>query len=462
MTSTIETYEQAIEYLFNRINYERVHADIYSTGDFKLDRMRQLLALLGDPHLSIPAVHIAGTKGKGSTAAMISEMISAAGLNVGLFTSPHIDVFEERIRFNGSMATPEDIVELVNHISIAVAKLDGMPGRLNPTYFEIATAMAWVFFAWRKTEVVVLEVGLGGRLDSTNLCNPAVTLITSISRDHTQFLGSSLSQIAMEKAGIVKDGVPMICGTDDVESTSTIAGVCEENNAPLFRIGHDIECQSEINPDGRGQLVSIKTPWSQHSPLCLRLDGQHQARNAALAVAAIDVLRQQQFQLPAEAIQEGLESVKWPLRIEVLKQSPTVVVDAAHNWKSIKELLNTLSQRFEARRRILIFSTSVDKDICGMLRLLLPSFDTVVLTQYQNNPRAVPINDLHQMARKICHHSVHLAEDPTTAWHIATRLSSNEDLICVTGSFFIAGEMREAIVDASELELTATQPAEHS
>ena len=450
MTKPVETYEQAIEYLYNRINYEHVHADRYSAGDFKLDRMRQLLRLLGDPHLAVPAIHIAGTKGKGSTAALVSEILTATGLKVGLFTSPHIDVFEERIRFNGVMATPTEIIELVNRVSVAVAELDGMPGKLNPTYFEIATAMAWLFFHARAADVAVLEVGLGGRLDSTNLCSPLVTIITSISRDHTQILGSTLTQIAAEKAGIAKPDVPLICGATDPEALSAITEICEQQSAKLYNLGEHIQVQSRPaeQPSGTRQLVSVETPWSKWTDLPLSLAGEHQARNAGIAVAAVDLLRQRHFEVSEAAITSAMSSVRWPLRIEVIQERPTVVVDAAHNWQSVKELLRTLDDQFTSRRRLLIFSTTVDKDVAGMLRQLLPRFDTTILTQYQDNPRAVPIEELHRLVRRISTTPVHTAADPTTAWRLARRLASPDELICVTGSFFIAAEIREAFVDS--------------
>ena len=203
MTRPVDTYTQALDFLFHRINYERIQSTSYSVGDLKLSRMRSLLDRLRNPEAEIPAVHIAGTKGKGSTATMVASLLAASGYRVGLFTSPHLTRFEERMTVNGRMPTEDEVVALVNELLEPVAELDQQLGGMNPTYFEITTAMAWLYFRQQQAEIVVLEVGLGGRLDATNLCRPEVCVITSISRDHTHLLGSDIDQIAREKGGII-------------------------------------------------------------------------------------------------------------------------------------------------------------------------------------------------------------------------------------------------------------------
>jgi dihydrofolate synthase/folylpolyglutamate synthase len=455
MSRHIESYEQAIEFLYNRINYERVSGSSYTAADFRLDRMRELLRRLGDPQKMIPAVHIAGTKGKGSTAAMINRIAMAAGYRTGLFTSPHLTAFEERMSVNGQLPTPEQIVELVNAVSEPVAEMDKSSGRQCPTYFEIATAMAWLYFANQRTDLAVLEVGLGGRLDATNVCQPEVTVITTISRDHTRHLGSRLSQIAWEKAGIVKPGIPVVSGVTQPEPAESIATVCREVSAPLWQLSRDFsyhyapphfENDATGEPIGTLEVTAGDREWSQ-LPIVLR--GEHQAHNAAVAVMTVDLLRQRGWEIPELSFADGLRQVRWPARIEVVATQPTVIVDAAHNWAAIAALLKTLGD-FPVRRKVLVFAATQDKDVGGMLRQLLPMFDSVVVTNYLNNPRAVGAEELSRHAAQLTVAPIHLTHDPVSAWKLAQRLASPEDLICITGSFFIAAEMRDLILDASE------------
>lgn len=470
MTRTFDTYEQAIEFVFGRINYERINSDSYTSDDFKLDRMKTLLGLLGDLQDRLPAVHIAGTKGKGSTAIMVSEILKAAGYRVGLFTSPHIEVYEERIRVDGHSPTPAQLVDLINRIQYAVTTMDGMPGPMAPTFFEITTALAWMHFADSSCDVAVLEVGLGGRLDSTNLCQPEVSVITSISRDHTRLLGTELEQIAAEKAGIVKNGVPVVSGVTSPEANQVIERICRDARATRFQINSDFRWYGNRNPaiDVResasnivqsvasrqlsprlppADTITVETPWRNFPQVSIPLNGTHQKHNAAVAVMTAEVLNRQGRPIPETAVRAGLLAVRWPARIELLMTNPTVIIDAAHNWESMNALLRTLDESYPARRRTLIFATTRDKDISGMLRLALPKFDTVIITQYMNNPRAVPTEHLHRLVRSISSRLVHIAADPSTAWKLARHLSTPEDLICIAGSFFIAAEMRELILD---------------
>lgn len=444
MSSTLTTYQQALEFLYNRINYERVQSSAYSAGDFKLNRMRGLLESLGNPQERIPAVHIAGTKGKGSTAVMIASILQAAGYRVGLFTSPHISRFEERMTVNGIQPTEAEIVALVNGLLEWVAELDQELGGMSPTYFEITTAMAWQFFALQEADVAVLEVGLGGRLDATNVCRPEVCVITSISRDHTHLLGSEIHQIAREKAGIIKTGVPVVSGVVNSPAKEVIEEVCEQREAPLRELERDFQYRHDphATASGVGGQLQVTVPTEVLDELPLPLLGEHQAHNAALAVRAVIELRDHGWNIDTAAIRLGLEQVTWPARIEVIRRDPLTIIDAAHNWASISALIRTLDQHFADRPRIAIFAATQDKDVQGMLRQLLPCFETVILTCYKSNPRGVPVEELFAMSRVVSERLVHLASDPKTAWELANRLAGPDDLICVTGSFFIAAEIR--------------------
>lgn len=451
MPSTLTTYQQALEFLYNRINYERVQSSAYSAGDFKLNRMRGLLESIGNPQERIPAVHIAGTKGKGSTAVMIASILQAAGYRVGLFTSPHIEKFEERMTVNGIQPSETEIVALVNDLLEPVGHLDQELGGMSPTYFEITTAMAWQFFAQQQADIVVLEVGLGGRLDATNVCQPEVCVITSISRDHTHLLGSEIHQIAREKAGIIKTGVPVISGVVNSPAREVIAEVCQQRGASLRQLETDFHYQHVRAADSQaiGGRVGVQTTQHKFDDLPLPLLGEHQAHNAALAVTAVAELMDRGWKIDLPAIRLGLQQVQWPARIEIVGQDPLIIVDAAHNWASISALIQTLDEHFPDRSRVAIFAATRDKDVQGMLRQLLPRFDTIILTCYQSNPRSVPVEQLFAMTRTVSDRHVHLAADPRVAWNMARKLASPRDLICITGSFFIAAEVRALMHDVT-------------
>lgn len=452
MPRRIESYEQAIQFLFGRINYEQITADSLSARDFKLERMRRLLDLLGNPQNAIPAVHIAGTKGKGSTAAMVAAILSAAGLRAGLFTSPHMDVFEERLTINGRPPAAEELVELLNVVAEAVTAMEHGPRVERPTFFEVATALGWLYFAAQRADIAVLEVGLGGRLDSTNICRPEVTVVTNISRDHTAVLGNELSQIAAEKAGIVKAGVPVVSGVLHPEARPVVAAAAAAQAAPLIQLGRDLqfryaplrfEARAGAGLAGR---VDVQTAGNRWDGIPLTLAGEHQAANAALATAVIDQLIQRGWKIPTQAVWTGMSLVRWPLRFEILSERPLFVVDAAHNPASMDAVCRTLESVFPGRRRTLIFGATKDKDVAGMLERLVGLFAHVVLTQYRNNPRAMPLDELRGIADSLRMLDCHMAADPAEAWQTAVRLSESEDVICGTGSSFIAAELRSLVL----------------
>lgn len=463
MIEPAQSYEQAIGFLFERINFERTPtADKH---DFKLSRMRRLLEFLGHPQNHLPTVHIAGTKGKGSTAIMLAEVLTAAGYRVGLYTSPHVEVFEERMQVAGRCPTPDQIVELVRRVQAAVDRCESAASPFSPTFFEVTTALAWLFFEMQRAEIVILEVGLGGRLDSTNACSPTACVLTTISRDHTQLLGSNLAQIAQEKAGIVKPLIPVISGVQGCEAQEVITATCSRQKAELWQLGQDFSYS--YNPQARLRsgatsserlltdfgTVDVVTPTRSWRSMPLTLAGEHQAHNAAVALTTIDKLQQLGWSVSQEAAKTGLANVRWPMRIEVLAQRPTVIVDAGHNWESISALGRTLNESFSSQtsggrpsRRVLIFAATKDKDVVGIARQLLPRFDTVILTQYLNNPRAVPPSTLLRQVQSVSDVACHVASTPAEAWQLARQITTSQDLICVTGSFFIAAEIRELIL----------------
>ena len=445
MTATlIETYEQAIEYLLGRVNFERTQPDAYSSNDFKLDRMRGLLTAVGDPHLKLPAIHVAGTKGKGSTCSMLSAVLTAAGVRNGLFTSPHLTRFEERMQVDGRMPSPEELVGLVNRLQPVIAELDRSPARMHPTYFEITNVLAWLFFLDQQCRAVVLETGLGGRLDSTNLCAPWLTIITNVSRDHMQILGSTIRAIAGEKAGIIKPGVPVISACRHADAIEVVVQTARERNAELWLIDRDFRWQWR---DKARRTIDVHTPRGEWTNLPVPLRGEHQAENTATAVASFARLQPEHLQVTPEMISQGLRMTNWPARVEVVQQNPCVVLDAAHNWASARALAATIEQEFPARRRILVFACSKDKDYRGLLRQLPPLFDSIIVTKFVENPRAVCPEELQQYLETALDRLAHVAPDPIAAWKLARRLAHPTDLIVITGSLFLAAELRDVVLE---------------
>jgi dihydrofolate synthase/folylpolyglutamate synthase len=447
--------QSAKEFLEGRINYERASTIPYREGAFRLDRMHELMRRLGNPQDRLRIVHVAGTKGKGSTSAMIAAVLSAAGYRTGLYTSPHLERLEERFRIDGQPCSASELAALVDRVRPIVEQLDAAgqqcdPPEPGPTYFEITTAMALVHFAQAGTDAAILEVGLGGRLDSTNICQPQVSVITSISFDHMAQLGTTLAEIAGEKAGIIKPGVSVVSGVTDDEPRRVIAEVARKCGSRLIQLGVDFDFQ--YHParllDQPAESCSIDFQQKiddllhRTDDIKLGLLGRHQAANAAVTLAVLDELRAQGWRIPEEAIRHGLAELRWPARVEVISHNPTVILDAAHNTASIASLLETLQESFAARRRILIFATTQDKDVGGMLRLLLPQFENVIFTRYVTNPRAVAPDEMASMAADISAAKCTVCPDPHAAWQTACELTTPEDLICITGSFFLAAEMR--------------------
>ncbi len=450
--------EQALELLYGRLNYERSDQMPYDKAEFKLDRMRRLLARLGDPHRHPNIVHVAGTKGKGSTSNFLSAMLTQAGYRTGCYTSPHLTRIEERFAVDGLPCTGRELTELVEQVRPAVTELDRearAQATEGPTFFEMTTAMAWLHFQARAVDFIVLEVGLGGRLDSTNVCEPRVCLITSISFDHMRQLGNTLAAIAGEKAGIIKPGVPVITGVSHPEPLEVIQRVADEQQAPLERLGVDFGFQYHPPRDvTRADLAAmdyfrfqrgIRTQIESH--ILMSVLGEHQAANASLAWAACDVLARQGTEIPAPARRAGVSTSHCPARIEVLRREPTVVIDTAHNTASIQALVKVLRESFPLRRRTLILAATREKDVAGMLHELVPEFDRIICTQYQSNPRQMPVDELARHARRIATAEGSLVEivrtqSPQAAWQLAVRDSDADTLICATGSFFLAAEMK--------------------
>lgn len=453
--------QTAGEFLASRIDYERSISVPYNQRDMRLDRMRDLLARLGNPQDRLRIVHVAGTKGKGSTAAMVAAVLAAAGFRTGLYSSPHLDGVEERLAIDGQACPAGELQELVGRVRPAVEAMDGEASDgadSKPTYFEIVTALALLRFAEQRVDAAVLEVGMGGRLDSTNVCRPAVSVITTISFDHTQQLGNTLAAIAGEKAGIIKPGVPVVSGVIEPEPRDVIRKVADVQGCRLVELARDFDYTYypprglEVEPTFAKLDVRVLTDAqgsAQYEGLELPLAGRHQAANAAVALATIEELRKQGWPVSDSAVREGLSRVRWPARIEVIARSPTIVLDAAHNVASIEALVEVLQECFTARRRVLVFATTRDKNLRGMLERLIPAFDEIVFTKYHSNPRGVLPEELAGIARDVDGgRNYHVGADAREAWQFARTRIGAQDLLCIAGSFFIAAEMRCVIEES--------------
>jgi dihydrofolate synthase/folylpolyglutamate synthase len=447
-----DRHARALAFWYGLIDYER---RTIQPGDLKLDRMRTLLQFLGNPQDRLRIIHIAGSKGKGSTSAMLAAVLRRAGYRTGMFTSPHLCSVEERIQVDGEPITAAELTELLEEIAavaprVARAVADQVPAasrdrNTSLTFFEVATAIGFLHFARRRVDAAVVEVGLGGRFDSTNVCRPVMSVITSISFDHTQQLGNRLASIAREKAGIVKPGRPVVSGATAPEARAVIERVCGERRAALRQLGVDFRYQYEpghVTAEDRCSprvQVTTRRSWPV---LEVGLLGEHQAANAAVVVACVEELRAAGLHIGDQAVADGLASVSWPARLEVLGQRPLLVLDCAHNVASAQALVDTLQSSFPPARRLLLFAASTDKDLAGMLRVLAPHFSHVFLTRYHSNPRSAAPEDLADLVRRAADVNVSLHATPEDAWRVARGMTGPDDLLCITGSVFLAGELR--------------------
>jgi dihydrofolate synthase/folylpolyglutamate synthase len=440
------TYAEAMQFWFGRINYEHRSPRF---GDFKLDCMRALLRLLGNPHERLRIVHVAGSKGKGSTAALIASILRQEGYRTGLFTSPHLVHVEERFQVDGTNISAAELTALLEEVREASLVRPALEREL--TFFEVATAVGLLHFVRRRVDVAVLEVGLGGRFDSTNVCRPMVAVITSISYDHTQMLGNSLASIAREKAGIIKPGRPTVSGVRGDEAQTVIRATCRQRGSPLVELdtGFHYEDtpalvrQYEERP-ARVQITTRRRSWPAQE---LGLIGAHQAANAALAVAVIEELSQQGVAASDRAVAAGLAHVRWPARLEVLGRRPLVLLDCAHNVASAQALAEALLTSFPLltggrARRLLLFAGSRDKDLAGMLAVLAPLFARLYLTRFQSNPRSVPPEQLTTLLPAEQQANAVPCATTAEAWQRIRQDATEDDLICATGSVFLAGELR--------------------
>jgi dihydrofolate synthase/folylpolyglutamate synthase len=440
------TFADALGYLDRFINYERQPGVSYSRESFNLTEFERFLARLNDPHRRLKTVVVAGTKGKGSTAAMITSIAQAAGLKAGLYTSPHLCSVRERIRVDGELISEEAfaalVEELMPHIEAA-----GMAGvRRYRTFFEILTAMALVHFQRIGVELAVLEVGLGGRLDATNVATPLVSVITSISLDHTEVLGDTIPKIAREKAGIIKPYGLAVVAPLRPEALTVIREVCVAQQARL----HDVTAEWRWQPrscDWRGSVFDLQHAAGErwYPALEIPLAGPHQLLNAVTAIATAEQLRGQGLSIALDGIRQGVKQVRWEGRLETVSRQPWIVLDGAHNRDSARCLREALMTCFRYRRLILVLGISANKSLEGIIEELAPMATTTVATRAMV-PRAAPPQRVATLAAKWSDHII-TEEDTQKALAQAIAETQPDDLLLVTGSLYLVGDAKRLLPD---------------
>ena len=399
--------------------------------DLRLDRMNQALALFEHPEKQFPSFHIAGTNGKGSTAAMLHRILCQSGYHVALYTSPHLVTFTERIRVGDEEITPNEVVALAQEIWDRTGA-----AHISLTFFEFVTVMAFVHFARRKIDVAVVEVGLGGRLDATNLVRPVVSLISTISKDHEAYLGSDLLSIAREKGGIIKQGIPVVCGALPTEVAALLKNIADAHKAPAYFLSRDFTFSLKNNDrfDYRGLKWRL-------IDLVVALRGRHQKRNAALALAGLEIAGRD-FPVPEAALREGLKTVRWPGRFEIVQDHPAIVLDGAHNGEGVRALVEELENFREQRRVKLLFASMEDKDWRLMLESLSEVVDEIVLTRVNMERCADPFYLASQLGGKVPHRAIGNARSALD--YVLDGADSN-DVILIAGSLYLIGEIRPIV-----------------
>ena len=432
---TETAYNKALDYLYSYVDYSLKKSSELAKAHFELGRMRELMAYLGNPQEAYPIIHVAGTKGKGSTSALMASALTVAGYKAGMYTSPHLQDYIERIQIDGQPISHAQMVELVEKIKPAVAKIPKL------TTFEITTALGLLYFARQKVDAAVIEVGLGGRLDATNVVTPRVSVITSLSYDHMAVLGNTLTLIAGEKAGIIKPSIPVVSSPQPDEALAVLEKISAERRAPLTLVGRDITFQP-LEHSLDGQSFSITIAQSKiANPVILRIPllGAHQVVNAATAYTA---LRMSGLNLSEDAIRTGFSEVRWPCRFEIVRREPPVVFDSAHNADSARQLCQALNDYFPDRPVVWVFSILEDKDAAGMLAELKPRITQVIATQ-TNHPRVLEAQKIVDLVQptQIPVEEVHPA---SMALVRALELAGDRGVVLVAGSVAFAGEMKDA------------------
>ena len=431
-----QKYQEALDYIYSFVDYSRTHQQNLAPENFNLARVRDLMTLLGNPERAYTTIHVAGSKGKGSVCAFCASALEVQGYKVGLYTSPHMEKFNERIQINGRQIEDDELVALVEEIKPHVAKIPRI------TTFEIVTALGFLYFQQKRIDIGVIEVGLGGRLDATNVIMPKVSVITQLYLEHTFILGNTLTEIAEEKGGIIKPNIPVVISTQKDEAEKKLLKIASMHHSPVHQIGKDYIYQIDgYNLNRQSFSIINNKKKSKRIDLTIPLLGDFQVENAATAFAALDVLRDSDVEITDNAIKKGFKDAVWPGRFEILQASPPIIVDSAHNKDAIINLIKTVRKYFPSKSIVMVFGVSADKDVIGMLSELEPYVQQVICSQ-STHPRAMDSDQLCEVARKLWDNAI-AVKDVEHAFKTAINMAKGERLVLVTGSIFVVAGARE-------------------
>ena len=440
-------YKAALAYIEHFIDYERSPDFSRQARFYNLNRISRLLDLLGNPHDSLKVIHVAGSKGKGSTAALIASVLTHAGYKTGLFTSPHLITPRERCRIGDELISEAEVAIYIDKLRPAIETVSASEfGRVS--FFEIYTALAFTYFADKATDFAVIEVGLGGRLDATNVVSPVTSVITPIGLEHTTILGETYTEIASEKAEIIKQGCPVALAPQHPEARTVLEKVASERNAPIVEVKNFVRQDPDVsvshlvlNSDGVpiAQQFDVETDSEHYSQLTLPLLGHHQYVNATTAIAAIECLKQNGYVISKDSVYAGFKNVQWHGRIQRVMSSPLVVLDGAHSPVSMDALCRAIRDNFRYTQAILIVSIMKDKDLATIGEIVSKTADFVIATQVSDNPRVLPAETIQDAWSGICK-KITNCPSPEKAFAKGLSSASPTDLICVTGSLYLIGQ----------------------
>ncbi len=432
-----DNYQSALDYIYSFIDFSLTRNLRYSAANFDLSRMQDLVDLLGNPERSYAVVHVAGTKGKGSTCALVASILSSQGYKVGFYSSPHMIDFKERIRVNDVQITSEEVVSLVESMREKIEKVKGI------STFEITTALAFQYFFEKQVDIAVIEVGMGGRLDATNVVHPILTAITSISLDHTMILGDTIAKIAQEKAGIIKERIPVVIAKQSKEAKEVISDIARKAKSQIIDIENDLDWEqiaySLENQSFR--IVEKKLEESSQSPIyTMPLLGDHQLDNALTAYAVVKNLPPK-YHVSEASISAGFRKAHWTGRFEVISKSPMIIIDGAHNPYSFEKLSQTIQKYLPGEKVTLIFGASEDKDVPQMIEIISPFVEKIIFTR-SDHPRAMSREDFlailtPQQLQEFCFEEI----EP-----LITEIKRNpNEVYLAAGSIFIAGAVKQML-----------------
>jgi len=416
-----DSYENSLKYLFGLEKFGSV---------FGLGNVRRLLGAIGDPHRSFRTVHVAGTNGKGSVATMIACVLKAAGYRVGKYTSPHLVSFTERITVNEEEIAERDVAALTEYIRSRAHRSDPDPFY---TFFDFTTALAFEYFRRKEVDIAIIETGLGGRLDSTNVVEPLASVITNVAVDHTNELGCTVGKIASEKAGIIKKGVPVITGARG-KALEVLERSARELSSPLHVLGRDFAFRKRGD-----RRLSYRGIANRYDDVPVNLDGDHQLSNAALALCAVEVLSPAGFVAGEDHVRDALGTVRWQGRLETVRERPLVILDGAHNVSGVHALTRFLRSRYRDRRKVMVFGVMRDKQYRRMLEVMNACVDVAILTQPKTD-RALEAESMRDLAPNSI-----VTKNTKSALRKARQFAGEKDLILVTGSFYTIGEAKRAV-----------------